>query len=304
MRFRKYQALGNDYLVLEAREVGGRLTPALVERLCDRHFGVGADGVLLCGAGPARFSLRIFNPDGSEAEKSGNGLRILARYLWDQERVPAEEPFFVDTAGGEVCCEVSPGGHSVRVQMGRVSFRSDAIPVTGPDREVLRERFELSDRSIEASAATIGNPHCVAILPGVSPALARELGPRLERHPSFPERANVQLVEVLGQHSIRIEVWERGAGYTLASGSSSCAAAAVCVRLGLCESPIAVRMPGGSLEVEVSRDYDVSLRGPAEKVAEGTLSSGFLGAAQSSSRSSSSRPPGGRRGRSPGTSKA
>jgi diaminopimelate epimerase len=278
MRFSKYQALGNDYLVLEAADAGGLPSPAFMQRLCDRHFGVGADGVLLVGAeaAPFAFSVRIFNPDGSEAEKSGNGLRILARYFWDRERVRSAEPFIVETPAGAVQCEVAPGGGSVLVQMGTVSFRSGDIPVSGPDREVLRERLDLGDRVIEVSAAGIGNPHCVVIQPGASSRLAHELGPRLERHPSFPRRTNVQFVEVLGPHAIRIEIWERGAGYTLASGSSSCAAASVCVRLGLCESPISVQMPGGTLEIEVGADFAVAMSGPAERVLEGVLVGEFL----------------------------
>jgi diaminopimelate epimerase len=275
LRFTKYEALGNDYLVAESADVGEYLSPGFVRRLCDRHFGVGADGLLVSEAPSSQFSLRIFNPDGSEAEKSGNGLRIYARYLWDQDRV-GEEAFAVQTSGGLVTCRVASSGEAVSVEMGRVSFWSQDIPVAGPDREVLREPLDLGGETLEISAATIGNPHCVIVTPRTSPRLARELGPRIETHPFFPRRTNVQFVELLNRHAMRIEIWERGAGYTLASGTSSCAAAAVCHRLGLCAPDVTVVMPGGSLSVEIAADAFVSMTGPARRVAEGRLSQEFL----------------------------
>jgi diaminopimelate epimerase len=277
MQFSKYQALGNDYLVIEAEELGTRSAARLAPALCDRHFGVGADGLLVSGerALDGSFPLRILNPDGSEAEKSGNGLRIHARYLWDRELV-AGEPFEIDTAGGRVRCRVGEAGRSVSVEMGRVAFRSGEIPVTGADREVLREVVGVGDRRLEINAASVGNPHCVVLCKDASPDLARELGPHLERHPLFPNRTNVQFVRVEDPHRIRIEIWERGAGYTLSSGTSSCAAAAVCRRLGYCESPVAVQMPGGELRVELSSDYRATLTGPVQGVAEGRIGEELL----------------------------
>lgn len=278
LRFSKYEALGNDYLVVESAEVGGLLSAAFVRRLCDRHLGVGADGLLVSGAASSDFSIRIFNPDGSEAEKSGNGLRIYARYLWDLDRVGGE-PFAIRTAGGVVRCRVAPTGEAVSVAMGRVSFWSRDIPVVGPDREVLREPLDVERERLEISAASIGNPHCVVITPEASPRVAKELGPRIETHPAFPQRTNVQFVQLLGRDAIAIEIWERGAGYTLASGTSSCAAAAVCHRLGLCAPAVTVEMPGGKLYVEIAGDDSVSITGPARCVAEGQLSREFLNGA-------------------------
>ncbi len=276
MRFSKYQALGNDYLVMAEAQLAGAAAPRLAQALCDRHFGVGADGLLIAGVKDAGggFPLRIYNPDGSEAEKSGNGLRIHARYLFDQRLVGAA-PFEVRTPGGSVRCRVHEGARSVSVEMGPVSFASREIPVAGPEREVLRETLEVAGRRLEIHAATVGNPHCVVLCADASPERARELGPELERHELFPRRTNVQLVEVLDRHRIRLEIWERGAGYTLASGTSSCAAAAVCVRLGLCESPVTARMPGGALRVELSGDFRATLTGPVGRVAEGRLSEEF-----------------------------
>jgi diaminopimelate epimerase len=266
MRFVKYHGLGNDYLVIERAAWKGPIDPARVRLLCDRHRGVGSDGVLLVDDASGTPRLRIFNPDGSEAEKSGNGLRILARYLRDEGRVGGE-PFAVETAGGRVVCRVH--GESITVDMGRVSFDSEAIPVAGPRREVLREHVQVDGRDVEFSAASVGNPHCVVLRDVVSAAEARRLGPLLERHPSFPNRTNVQLARVVGRDTIRIEIWERGAGYTLASGSSSCAAAAVARRLGLVGPHVRVEMPGGTLDVDVGDDWSLRQTGPAVFVYRG-----------------------------------
>jgi len=274
MRFGKYHALGNDYLVIDPVEFPGELTPEKIRRICHRHFGVGSDGILWGPVHSARadFGLRIFNPDGSEAEKSGNGLRIFSRFLWDGKRV-AEAPFSIDTPGGVVNAQVLDQGRLVRVEMGQVRFWSDEIPVSGPRREVLREHIQAGDREFEFCAATVGNPHCVIALPEVSAALACQYGPRLETHALFPRRTNVQFLRVLDRANIQIEIWERGAGYTLASGSSSSAAAAVARKLGLCDESITVHMPGGTLALEIRPDYSVLMTGPVTPICEGMLRS-------------------------------
>jgi diaminopimelate epimerase len=266
VRLTKYHALGNDYLVLAPDGPASVLTPALVRRLCDRHRGVGADGILVAGSAAEPFALRIFNPDGSEAEKSGNGLRIFARFLWDQGRV-GESPFQVALSGGPVTCQVEAGGRSVAVDMGRVSFDSAAIPVAGARREVLDEPLDVGGQQLRFSAATIGNPHCVIFRDSPSELEARTLGPLIETHPLFPNRTNVQFVRVVSRFRLSLEIWERGSGYTLASGSSSCAAAAVARRLGLCERSLTVEMPGGELAIELEADFAARLRGPVTPVA-------------------------------------
>ena len=278
--FAKYHALGNDYLVVDPRDLPSPLTVAQVRRICDRHYGVGSDGILLgpLPAEQARCAVRIFNPDGSEAEKSGNGLRIFASYLWDRGLVAGEE-FAVETRGGLVRATVAAGGRSVTVEMGRVSFWSDEIPVAGPRREVINEQLVAGDRTFTICAATIGNPHCVVPLPEIGPELAREYGPLIETHASFPKRTNVQFFMTLpGGDAIRIEIWERGAGYTLASGSSSCAAAAVAFRQGLCDRSVAVHMPGGVLAIAIGEGFAMRMSGPVTKVADGLLSDEVLSA--------------------------
>lgn len=273
MRFIKYHALGNDYLVLDADTVSSELKPDQIRLICHRNYGVGSDGILLgpLATSEQDFALRFFNPDGSEFEKSGNGLRIFSRYLWDQGAVGVD-PFTIMTPGGEVTARVHPGGRSVTVAMGQVSFHSSRIPVSGPPREVLDETITLDGQELRFCAVTIGNPHCVVLLDDVSADQARRWGPLIENDARFPRRTNVQFIKILDRSRIQIEIWERGVGYTLASGSSSCAAAATAHRLGLCDACIAVSMPGGSIDISISEDWSVSMTGSVTRVCEGTLS--------------------------------
>ncbi|MFP6901469.1 MAG: diaminopimelate epimerase [Opitutales bacterium] len=274
MNFDKYHALGNDYLVLDPRERSESLDERSIIRICHRNFGLGSDGIL---HGPfpsekADFGLRILNPDGSVAEKSGNGLRIFARYLRDQGKV-GTEPFTVETLGGIVTCEVSGDANVIVVEMGQVSFRSDVIPVKveGEAREVLNEPIEAAGNSLKYYAATIGNPHCVIPMDEVSESFVREVGPDLENHPKFPNRSNVQLLQILDRNNLKIEIWERGAGYTLASGSSSSAAGAVARKMGACDEDITVHMPGGQIALRIDDTFNVTMKGSATRVGSMTL---------------------------------
>ena len=278
--FTKYHALGNDYLVIEPKHLPSPLTAEQIRTICHRNFGVGSDGILL-GPLPSKkapFGLRIFNPDGSEAEKSGNGLRIFSRYLWDKKAVGKDE-FSVETKGGVVRATVLEKGKIVRVEMGTVSFWSDEIPVAGPRREVINEPIHLRAGRFNFCAATVGNPHCVLPLKKISAELAQQIGPQLETHARFPNRTNVQLMQVLDRENIRIEIWERGAGYTLASGSSSSAAAAVAHKLGLCDRAITVHMPGGKIEIEIGDDFAIRMTGGVTKVGDGVMAKEMFGVA-------------------------
>ena len=273
MRFSKYHALGNDYLVVNPDYHAGPLSVREIIRICHRNFGLGSDGILW-GPLPARdgadFALRIFNPDGSEAQKSGNGLRIFCRYLFDQGLVQ-HAPFKVHTQGGVVSATVHDQGQNVTVDMGCVSFDSARIPVTGAAREVIRESLVVAGETLTITAATIGNPHCVIERPATSTADVHRLGPLVESHAMFPERTNVQFLTVRDRANIAIEIWERGAGYTLASGSSSSAAAAVAHRLGLVDQNVTVHMPGGTLSIRIGGNYAITMTGPVTKVADGVL---------------------------------
>lgn len=278
MQFSKYHALGNDYLVIDPRDCPEQFTTAQIVRICHRNYGVGSDGILW-GPLPARdgapFALRIFNPDGSEAQKSGNGLRIFCRYLFDRGLVK-REPFRVHTRGGIVEATVHDQGRSVTVQMGRVSFDSVKIPVVGAQREVIREQLTLDGETLQFTSATVGNPHCVVERPGTTTADVHRLGPLVERHANFPERTNVQFLTVRDRTNIGIEIWERGAGYTLASGSSSSAAAAVAHRLGLVDRDVTVHMPGGRITINIDNDYGITMTGPVTRVADGTMAAEML----------------------------
>lgn len=272
MEFFRYHALGNDYLVARASEVSDVLTSEVSQRICHRNFGIGSDGILVHEdrEPSTTFRVRIINPDGSEAEKSGNGLRIFARYLWDN-RLVSEAPFEVDTAGGRVTCKVAPGGRSITVDMGQVRFSSTDIPVVGAPREVINEELVIDGQRISFCAATVGNPHCVVTNLESTEANARRFGPLLETHSNFPNRTNVQFLRVIDRSTIAIEIWERGAGYTLASGSSSSAAAAVARKLGLVDDRVTVRMPGGEIGIEIAKDYSIRMTGPVTRVGDISL---------------------------------
>lgn len=280
MRVWKGHGLGNDYLVLEA---GAAPPPAgVVRALCDRHRGVGADGVLVgdpTPRGEAAAALRIFNPDGTEAEKSGNGLRIFAAWLHLTGRVD-DAPFRVRLPGEVVEMRVegpgSPGFVIVDVAMGRASFRAGDVGFTaaGADAEVMGSPLMLGDDGGEVAVhlVSMGNPHCVLFPDAVEPAALRRLGPLIQAHSAFPAGVNVQLARVLGPGRIEALIWERGAGETLASGSSACAVAAAARRSGRAEGDaFVVEMPGGDVEVRLSPGYDVRLRGEAGIVFQGDV---------------------------------
>jgi diaminopimelate epimerase len=278
----KYHGLGNDYLVLEPERFRAMPAPEAVRQICDRHRGAGADG-LVWGplpegepAGP--LGVRIFNSDGSEAEQSGNGLRIFARHLWAR-RLARERTIRIAAPGGEVEARVlDEAGREIALALGTVRFMSTEIPMSGPAREVLGETLEAGGRAWTIGAANIGNPHCVVVVPEPTPELARRIGPLIEHHPAFPRRTNVQFMRVVGEQAIRIEIWERGAGHTSASGSSSCAAAAVACRLGMVRPPVTVHMPGGELRVDLDERFAAVLTGPVAAVAEGNFHEDFLAA--------------------------
>lgn len=274
--YSKYHALGNDYIVMDPAKCPLEPTPERIRLICHRNFGVGSDGILW---GPVmkngRVSLRIFNPDGGEAEKSGNGVRIFSRYLIDEGYVKTDS-FELDTPGGTVLVEKLDGeGRLLRVEMGKLSFSSPAIPVVGEKRDVVDEPMEFGGKTYRATCVTVGNPHCVIPVERAEPGLARSLGPLVENSPRFPNRINMQLLEVLDRNNIRIEIWERGAGYTLASGTSSCAAAGAARRLGMTEQDVTVHMPGGEIRISIDEDWTVHMTGSVNAVGRGEFAPQF-----------------------------
>ncbi len=281
--FFKGHGLGNDYIVMDPKELTFKLIPATIRTICDRNWGLGSDGILaLAPTKNADFGLRIFNPDGSEAEKSGNGLRIFARYL-HATRKTTRQTFSVDTKGGLVSITLHLDrrreASAVTVEMGRASFSPDALPCLLAAEELIQQPIDAGGRSLEFTGVSVGNPHCVLFKQAGeswSRADLLALGPALENHPLFPKRTNVQLAVPTGSQELFILIWERGAGETQASGSSSCAAASAAVRLGLVRSPVTVRMPGGTLHIDVTADYHLTMTGPVAEVARGTLSPSFV----------------------------
>lgn len=261
MQLYKYEALGNDYLILDAQFSQAPPSKTTISKVCHRHYGIGSDG-LLYGPLPstrARFGLKIYNPDGSEAEKSGNGLRIFAKYLWDKAFVK-DEPFTIETLGGIVDCQLDKTGELISVCLGTASFLNTHFPEP--------ETLQLEDLSIPFYAVNIGNPHAVCRVDTLDKQRVLSLGPRIEKHPRFPHKTNVQFLKVIDTKTLGLEIWERGAGYTLASGSSAAACAALAVKLKLCEPSLRILMPGGTLHAQVDPGYSVTIQGPARAIAK------------------------------------
>jgi diaminopimelate epimerase len=257
MRFTKMHGVGNDFIILDPEEVAGRDLPGLARQVCDRHFGVGADGILIPAPSEvADLKMVYLNSDGSPSEMCGNGIRCLARYAKDRGLV--EGAALTLETGAGVKKVVLSGDGSSRVDMGAPGFGSEV--------ELHGFRF---------LRVSMGNPHAVAFLGSEGEVEAldlKEIGPPVESDSLFPEKTNVEFVYVRGENEVRMRIWERGAGETLASGSGSCAAAVAAVRLGLVRSPVRVRLDGGLVAVEWAREGEsVYMTGPAEYVCEGEL---------------------------------
>jgi diaminopimelate epimerase len=293
MRFAKWQGLGNDYLVVEEQALPAPLSVDNIRLICDRHYGAGSDGILLrsapTGAVPGAFTrMRVFNPDGSEPEMCGNGIRIFARYL-ESIGVATGGEFIVETLAGAIRPRILPDGR-VRVDMGSARFASANIdahlarpPVAAPTSSetlaVVGWTLEGARQNYTFTFVDVGNPHCIIPLdPGVDLASfpLAEVGPGLELLPLFPNRTNVEFIQPRPDGSIAMRVWERGVGETRACGTGATAVGAASVRLGLASSPVSVHLLGGDLEIEVDDDWGVVMTGPAEEVFTGELSPALL----------------------------
>ncbi len=275
MRFEKWQALGNDYLIVEAEGLPWRLTPGRARRLCDPHFGVGSDGVLLLSrSDDPEFvaELRIFNPDGSEAELSGNGAReailYLRRHGWTED-----DTFSISTVAGPITPTIT-SERTCSVAMGRAARTSKDFPAGGPDGT---GRLDAGGREWAFQHISIGNPQCAIAVPeGLKELDLGEIGPPIEGHELFPNRTNLSFFSVDGSR-VRARIFERGVGETLSSGTGASGAAVTAFLRGA-PSPITVELDGGELEVEISADLDVTLTGWAEPICAGELSAEMLAA--------------------------
>jgi len=275
--FKKYHGLGNDYLVYDTIKNDYEITPEKARLICNRNFGVGSDGIL---AGPIfeedGIHVKILNPDGSEAEKSGNGMRIFARYLKDNDYIQKKQ-FTLQTSGGPLkVTYLNESGSRLRISMGKLSFNSEEIPVTGEKRRVINEDMVFGGKTYQVTCATIGNPHCVIPMEDISKEKVCEIGRYTEHADCFPNRINTEIMKIMDEYNIQIECYERGAGYTLASGTSSCAAAGAAYQLGLTGNKVTVHMPGGELQVEIEDDGEVLMTGDVGYIGTITLGYEFL----------------------------
>ncbi len=273
----KYQGLGNDYLVLDPNKNKVQLVGKKIELLCKRGFGIGADGILF---GPilkeGKIEVRIFNPDGGEVEISGNGVRIFAKYLIDQQYV-TKKKFTITTEHGDVQVEcLNERGTEFKINMGKASFQSDEIPVTGSRREVIDELFHFHGEAYRATCLTVGNPHCIIMMDQVSKEIVEALGPYVENDEHFPHRMNLQICKVIDPANLQIEIYERGAGYTQASGTGSIAAAVAAYRMGLTGPCVNVNQPGGVIEVEIQEDGTTYMIGSVGFIADLSIAESFF----------------------------
>lgn len=273
--FVKSHGLGNDYIVLDHENITFKLTEAAIIRICDVHFGIGSDGILLkVPSETADFGLRILNPDGSEAEKSGNGLRIFSKYLYDHGFTNSKS-FSIETPGGLVRAEIMEEregkAYMIKVDMGKAIFEAEKIPVNIEKPECIDEALPLHDQTFQINCVSVGNPHCVILVDDLNEAEVKTYGSDIENHPLFPKRINVQFAKVISPTEVEIMIWERGAGWTLASGSSSCAVAATVLKKGLTERDLTIKMPGGTLLIEIDEDWQIRMTGEVREIATGTL---------------------------------
>jgi len=268
LEFTKMQGLGNDFLLLDNLDGSLELSPETVRFLCDRHFGVGADGVITVSpSARADLGMRIFNSDGSEAEMCGNGIRCFALYARDRGLVAGPE-LSVETPAGIVRPRIE--GETVAVDMGEPVFDAEKIPVNLPG-EAIDYPIVFAGRAVSITCVSMGNPHCVIFYPPGEVLPVEELGPVIETDPIFPERTNVEFIRVLGEREIEFRVWERGAGITLACGTGACAAVAAAARTGRTGREVLVHLPGGDLDIEWREDNRILMTGPAEEVFSGRI---------------------------------
>lgn len=278
--FVKSHGLGNEYIVLNSEQISFKLNEQAIRRICNINFGIGSDGVLLkVPSSEADFGLRIFNPDGSEAEKSGNGLRIFCKYIYDY-KFSKERKFTVETLGGIVNADIVEVKNNkaslITIDMGQSIFEAQAIPTKFTHAEAIDEKLSVLDKEFEVSCVSMGNPHCVVVKDKLDIDEIKKYGPYIENNKMFPNKTNVQFVRVISRECVEALIWERGAGFTLASGTSSCAVVSVLRKKNLVDDKVRVRLLGGELMVEVDNNFNVRMTGPIREIAHGVLSDEFI----------------------------
>ena len=273
LTFSKYHGLGNDFILIDNRHsVTPCLSPTQAERWCDRHFGIGADGVIfaLPGQDGTDYTMRIFNSDGSEPEMCGNGIRCLARFLADLEGVE-EKTYRIHTLAGVISPQLLANGQ-VRVDMGEPQLLAKAIPTTlvAPEEKVVDFPLEVAGKTWNVTTVSMGNPHCLTFVEDVDGINLNDIGPLFEHHAHFPQRTNTEFIQVITSNYLKMRVWERGAGITLACGTGACATVVAAVLTGNGDRQCTVELPGGNLEIEWSiQDNRLYMTGPPKKFSLG-----------------------------------
>ena len=275
LEFVKAQGIGNDFILIDCLRdnLGDTNLAALAVRLCDRNFGIGGDGlILILPSERADYRMRVINSDGSEAEMCGNGIRCLAKYLFD--RGLAGESVAVETlAGVKTVAVVARDGQGVRftVDMGVPRLEAEEIPVSGFEGKVISRPLDVDGRRFNITCVSMGNPHCVIFADSRERSTLENLGPKIENHPAFPNKTNVEFVRLINDHELQVNVWERGAGITLACGTGACASVVAGVLNGKVGRKATVHLPGGDLLIDWHEHGSVYMTGPAEEVFTGRI---------------------------------
>ncbi len=276
IEFTKYHGLGNDFILIDNRtDTEPIITSEQAVRLCDRHFGIGADGVIfaLPGRDGTDYTMRIFNSDGSEPEMCGNGIRCLGQFLSDLEGKEAKTQYRIHTLAGVITPKLQGEG-KVTVDMGMPQLSAAQIPTTlaPPDQKVINTRLEVAGQTWDVTCVSMGNPHCITFVEDVTAIPLESIGSQFEHHPAFPQRTNTEFIQVLRPDYLKMRVWERGAGVTLACGTGACASVVASVLTGKSDRKATVELPGGCLEIEWSeQDQRIYMTGPAERVFAGRI---------------------------------
>ena len=278
VEFVKYHGLGNDFILVDNRASSEPcLTPGQAIDLCDRHFGIGADGVIfaLPGRDGTDYTMRIFNSDGSEPEMCGNGIRCLGRFLADLETADtgvAKQKYLIHTLAGVMTPKLEANGQ-VTVDMGMPHLLAAEIPTTlaAGDQRVIDQPLEVVDRTWQVTCVSMGNPHCITFVDDVAAIPLEQIGPQFEHHAVFPQRINTEFIQVVRSDYLKMRVWERGAGITLACGTGACASLVAGVLTGRCDRRATIELPGGCLEIEWTIDDRIYMTGSATKVFSGTF---------------------------------
>ncbi len=275
LEFTKYQGLGNDFILVDNRDsTTPKVTPEQAIKLCDRHFGIGGDGVIfaLPGQDGTDYTMRIFNSDGSEPEMCGNGIRCMARFIADLEGAKAKESYTIHTLAGLIVPQLTADGQ-VTVDMGKPRLAASDIPTTlvGADGQSIDQPLTIAGQTWQVTNVSMGNPHCITFVDDVAAIDLEKIGPQFEHHPAFPQRTNTEFIEVVRPDYLKMRVWERGAGITLACGTGACAALVAAVLNGKSDRKATIALPGGPLLIEWAADDKIFMTGPAERAFTGSV---------------------------------